>query len=278
MVFEKVLYEKLENVARVTMNRPEVRNAQSYQMLRELDQAFKQATEDDEVRVIILAGAGPSFSAGHDLGSPEALEENRRFRAEQCSTVDGRLKYETEMFYDMCLRWREIPKPTIAQVQGYALMAGMMLACTCDLIIAAENAKFADMGTRWLVPSVEYFSHPWEFGLRKTKEMLFTGDFIDAQEAHRLGMVNRVVPLEKLEEETMNLAKRITLNDPFLLKLCKMTVNACQDAQGFRQTLAAAMPLHQLGHAYYYQKHGPYVPVDGSAKDFFEKRDARFKK
>jgi enoyl-CoA hydratase len=144
------------------------------------------------------------------------------------------------------MRWRDLPKPTIAQVQGYCIMGGMMIASACDLIIASDDAQFADRAVKWGGAHVQYFSMPWDFGPRKTKEYLFTGDFISAAEAERAGLVNRVVPREKLEEETMTLAQRIAERDPFALKLAKASVNETQDAQGWRAAMENAFKNYML--------------------------------
>ncbi len=247
MGFKTVIYEKADSIARITMNRPEVRNAETALMSQEILDAFKMAEADNEVKVIVLAGAGMDFSSGHDLGSPAAIAE--RQQNPPLPGVEGMVNSEMKRWLQAPLYVRDIPKPTIAQVQGHCIMGGMLLATMCDIIIASEDATFQDMGVRFGTPSVEFFSHPWELGTRKTKEMLFTGDPIPAHEAWRLGMVNRVVPREKLEEETMKLARRIALNHPFALKVVKMACNAAQDVQGYRASLLPAFLLHELGHA-----------------------------
>ena len=191
---------------KITTNRPEVLNAQSRILLEELDDAFLRAVDDDAVRVIILAGAGKHFSAGHDLGSPQEMEDQKKTPLEP--GFKGEYRRLWERFFENTMRWRDLPKPTIAQVQGYCIMGGMMIASACDLIIASDDAQFADRAVKWGGAHVQYFSMPWDFGPRKTKEYLFTGDFISAAEAERAGLVNRVVPRAKLEEETMALAQR----------------------------------------------------------------------
>ncbi len=275
MAFETIIYEKLGSVGRITMNRPEVRNAQNIQMTKELDEAFKMAEEDDEVRVIILAGAGPSFSSGHDLGSAAAQKEQELYPLKGPG-AQGRMQREEEIYLDPCLRWRDISKPTIAQVQGYCIMGGFMLASICDLIVAADDAQFTDRAVRERGAAVEYFSHPWELGPRKCKEMLFTGDYIGAEEAWRLGMVNHVVPREKLEEETLKLAQRIALQDPFSLKLAKWSVNYTMDVMGERNAIRAHFILHQLTHAHRDIAGYHFTEPGKSVKDFLRERDAKF--
>ena len=278
MAFETILYEKLDNVAKITMNRPEMRNAENRQMSKELAEAFSMAEEDDEIRVIILAGEGPSFSSGHDMGSPAAIAESKKHRI-RIGTIE-QWRHEENRWLKFCLRVRDMEKPTIAQVQGYCIMGGMMLATMCDLIIASEDARFADMAVRMGGPAIEYFTHPWELGIRKCKEFLFTGDYIDAQEAWRLGMVNRVVPREKLEEETMNLAKRIALQNPTALKFAKLAVNDTQDFMGFRHSINSLFKMHQLAHAYWVtdpQLSPRSRQAAPGVREYLKARDEKFK-
>jgi enoyl-CoA hydratase len=244
MTFRTLTYEKLGAVLRITANRPEVLNAQSRVMIVELDDAFRSAVEDDETRVIIVAGAGQHFSAGHDLGSREELEDQKTHPVGP--GIAENLKRLSELYLETCLRWRDVPKPTIAQVQGYCIMGGLMLASCCDLIIAAEDALFADRAVRWGGSHVQYFTMPWDLGPRKAKEYLFTGDYIDAATARELGLVNRVVPREALAETTLGLAQRIALQDPYALKLAKASVNETMDIQGHRRAAEAAFKNYML--------------------------------
>src|SRR5258706_15304719 len=189
MDFRTIRYEKLGAVLRITANRPEVLNAQSRVMILELDEAFRAASDDDAIRVIIVSGAGPPLSAGHDPGSPDELEDQKAHPVGP--GLPENLKRLSELYLETCLRWREVPKPTIAQVQGYCIMGGLMLASCCDLIIASDDAQFADRSVSWGGAHVQYFSMPWDLGPRKAKEYLFTADFLPAVEAERLGLVNR---------------------------------------------------------------------------------------
>ena len=200
--------------------------------------------EDEAVRVIILAGAGKHFSAGHDLGSPQEMADQKKTPLEP--GFKGEYRRLWERFFENTMRWRDLPKPTIAQVQGYCIMGGLMIASACDLIIASEDAQFADRAVKWGGSHVQYFSMPWDFGPRKTKEYLFTGRFIGAAEAERAGLVNRVVPRAKLEEETMVLAQDIAQRDPYALKLAKASVNETVDAQGFKQAMENAFKNYML--------------------------------
>jgi enoyl-CoA hydratase len=236
--------EQLDAVRRITINRPEVRNAQSRLVLEELEAAGTDAVNDDATRVIILAGAGKDFSAGHDLGSDDELEDRRRNpRSKRAADEYLRLVRQN---LDLCLTWRDLPKPTIAQVQGNCIMAGLMLASSCDLVVASEDARFADRTVSWGGAHVQYFSMPWDFGPRKAKEFLFTADFVSAAEAARLGLVNRVVTREELPEATLALATRIARHDPFALRMAKLSVNEMQDLQGQRQALQVAFKNYMM--------------------------------
>ena len=239
-----MLTERTGSVLKITTNRPDVLNAQSRILLEELDDAFNAAVDDKDVRVIILAGAGKHFSAGHDLGSPQELADQKQTPLEP--GFKGEYRWIWERFFENTMRWRDLPKPTIAQVQGYCIMGGMMIASACDIIIASEDAQFADRAVRWGGAHIQYFSMPWDLGPRKAKEYLFTGDFFSAVEAEKAGLVNRVVPRDRLEAETMALAQKIAERDPFALKLAKASVNETQDAQGWRQAMEGAFKNYML--------------------------------
>lgn len=242
-----VLYQSAGGVATVTMNRPAVRNAQNSQLILELDAAMRVAAGDDDVRVIILAAAGPSFSAGHDLKAvvgEEAPDAWRRLRA----TAEGRYRHEKDLYFDKCLAIYNLPKPTIAQVQGHCIAAGLMLACMCDLIVASEDAVFQNPVLRMTGAGVELLVEPWELGMRKAKEFLFTGDAIDAREAWRLGMVNRVVPRRRLRPETMALARQIALLPPVTASLVKESINHTFEEMGKGRALKYHFMLHQFMH------------------------------
>lgn len=239
--YENILYESLGPVVRISLNRPELRNAQSRMLLRELDEALRRAEADEGARVVILAGVGDHFSSGHDLKNARAERPN--------PTVEERWLYEEEHFYDYCLRLHDLRKPTIAQVQGACIAAGFMLANMCDLIVCAEDAFFSDpvahsMGTA----SLEVLVHPWVMGMRLAKELLFTGRRLPAVEALQIGMINKVVPRAALEDETLRLANTVADAPPFGLKLVKRSLNRTWDAQGFRVALSAHFDGHQLSH------------------------------
>ena len=245
--FETIRYAVADRIATITLDRPQVRNAQNTDLILELDQAMHDAAADPDVHVIILAAAGPAFSAGHDLKSvvgQEAPDEWRRLRA----TAEGRLRHERELYVEKCLYIQNLPKPTIAQVQGACVAAGLMLACMCDLIVAADDATFANPVLRMTGAGVELLVEPWEIGARKAKEFLFLGDAIDAREAWRLGMVNRVVPRRRLAAETRAIAARIALLPPVTASLVKESINHTLDLMGKRDAFAYHFMLHQFMH------------------------------
>lgn len=252
-----VSYERRDAVAVVTMNRPEYRNAQNSAMTYALDEAFTRAVDDDEVKVIVLAGAGDHFSAGHDIGSPGrdvdvSFDRRAVMWWDHVGREGGDLRFarEMEVYLGMCRRWREIPKPTIAMVQGACVAGGLMLAWVCDLIVASEDAFFADPVVRMGIPGVEYFAHPWVLGPRAAKEVLFTGDRFSAQRAYEWGMVSRVVPRSSLESSVFELAGRISAMPRFGLALAKKAVNQSEDLMGLRAGMDSVFGLHHFAHAH----------------------------
>ncbi|MFE2614883.1 enoyl-CoA hydratase [Micromonospora chalcea] len=254
---EVVRYETRGPVAVVTMNRPEYRNAQNSAMTYALDDAFYRAAADDEVKVIVLAGAGKHFSAGHDIGTPgRDIDSSFDRRAGLWwdhvgkAGADSRFARESEVYLGMCRRWRELPKPMIAMVQGACIAGGLMLAWSCDLIVASDDAFFADPVVRMGIPGVEYFAHPWVLGPRFAKEFLFTGDRMPATRAAELGMVNRVVARDELEAEVMGLAARIAQMPRLGLALTKKAVNQAEDLMGLRDGMDSVFGLHHVAHAH----------------------------
>lgn len=252
-----VTYRVTDGVAVVTMNRPQYRNAQNSAMTYALDAAFCRAVDDEDVRAIVLCGSGEHFSAGHDIGTPgrdhHVHYENRAalwWDHVDRAGGDQRFAREMEVYLGMCRRWRELPKPTIAMVHGACIAGGLMLAWVCDLIVASDDAFFADPVVRMGIPGVEYFAHPWVLGPRFAKEILYTGDRFTAQRAYEVGMVSRVVPRADLESEAMSLAARIATMPGFGLALTKRAVNQCEDQMGLRNGIDAAFGLHHFAHAH----------------------------
>lgn len=233
--------EQVDAVRRIWLNRPEARNAQSQQLLEQLDQAFSDAEADSATRVIVLAARGAHFSAGHDLKQAQA--ERAEF------TVEERWAYEQKHYFRYCMGIWDCPKPTVAQVQGACVAAGFMLANMCDLLVASEDAFFSDPVTHTMgAAATEVLIHPWVLGLRHAKELLFTGERFTAAQAKALGMVNRVASSGQLDQETMVLAQRIAQAPPFALQLVKKSLNRSMDTQGMREALSAHFDLHQLSH------------------------------
>lgn len=252
-----VTYSVTDGLAMVTMNRPQYRNAQNSAMTYALDAAFTRAVDDANVHVIVLRGNGEHFSAGHDIGTPDRDHhvhyDNRAalwWDHLDRTGGDQRFARETEVYLGMCRRWREIPKPVIAMVQGACVAGGLMLAWICDLIVASDDAFFSDPVLRMGIPGVEYFAHPWVLGTRFAKEILFTGDRFTAQRAYEVGMVSHVVPRARLEAETVALASRIAAMPMFGLALTKRAVNQCEDQMGLRNGMDAAFGLHHFAHAH----------------------------
>jgi len=232
MDLKYVRYEMPDDaIVKVSIDRPEVMNVISRKVYAELDQALSRAEEDDTVKVIIVAGVGDHFGAGHDIGSAAMRTELEEYPRD-FSPLGRVTSMDRGVYWALHDRWRNIGKPTIAMVQGYCIMGSWMLAAACDLCIAADDAKFTDRSVRWGGAHHEYPTHFWELGIKKAKEYLWTGDFIDAEEAHRLGMVNRVVPRAKLESATLWLARRIAINSLYALKVSKMSINQAADIMG----------------------------------------------
>jgi enoyl-CoA hydratase len=256
--FQTVLYETpAEHVARIVLNRPETRNSQDTRLLYELNDAFDLAAQDDTIKVIILAANGPHFSAGHDLREQNSYQKMSEFRTVgtwcgfTCAGAEAQMAREKEIYIGFSERWRNVPKPTIAAVQGRCIAGGLMLIWPCDIIIASDDAQFSDPVVSFGIGGVEFFQHPWEVGVRKAKEMLFTSDFLSAEEAKQLGMVNQIVPKEKLQDAALEMAAKITKKSLFALKLTKEAVNVAQDVQGRAQAMQTSFALHQLAHTHW---------------------------
>jgi len=220
----RVHYETREDgrIGIVSMARVRYRNALSPQMMADLETAFAEANADPEVRVIILRGEGPSFSAGHDLGSPDVGDREESNKAPMATKYNRNRALDP----DPLLRFRAIPKPTIAMVHGHCIYAAWMLASSMDLVFAADDAQF-------LATNFQYFSVPWDLGARRAKHLLFENRFISGAQAHDLGFVQEVHPAEELEAKTIAYALRVAEMDPFQLQMIKHSINQMQEIQGF---------------------------------------------
>jgi enoyl-CoA hydratase len=265
--YQFVSYETLDDgkIARIMLNRPESKNAQNRGLLVELDEAFTEAERDDAVRVVILGGAGDIFSSGHDLGSSVGAAERApgpdqhptfQINGGTRRAAEFRMLQEWHYYFQNTRRWRDLRKITIAQVQGTVYAAGLMLMWACDLIVGSDDTRFADVvGTRLGMCGVEYFAHPWEFGPRKTKELMLTGDGLDVDEAYQLGMVSKVFPKAELGEKTLEFARRIAQLPTMTALLIKESVNQTVDTMGFQNALSACFTLHQINHSHWAEIH-----------------------
>ena len=256
----------VERVARITLARPEKANAQDYTMLSEINEAFDQAANDPEVRVIVLAADGKHFSSGHDLAAGTSMNDIDAIGTWchfDAPGAEGYMATEAEMYVGLCWRWRNLPKPTIAQVQGKVIAGGLMLVWPMDLIVCADDASFSDPVVAFGVNGHEYFTHPFEVGARLAKDMLFTGRAITADEAHRAGMVSRVVPRDELEDTTLELASHIAKRPMFGLNLAKQSVNHTLDAMGMYTAIQSAFGLHHVGHHHNFRLHDMLVDPSG---------------
>jgi enoyl-CoA hydratase len=283
--FRTILYETpAEAVVRIVLNRPEKRNAQDTTLLYELDAAFQTAAQDDAVKVVILAANGPHFSAGHDLGEEDRLANMADWKPVGlwcgfgCKGAEGHMGYEKEVYLGFSERWRNFAKPTIAEVQGKCISGGLMLVWPCDIIIAADNAEFCDNTVDMGIAGAEFFNHPWELGVRKAKELLFTAGVWSAAEAHRLGMVNRVVPLPELKQSALSLAQTIARKPLFALKLLKEAVNTAQDNEGRVNSMKTSFALHQLSHSHNMELYGLRADPSFLRQSGFAEKNPRFAK
>ena len=243
MAFETIRYDVDGHLATITLDRPDVANAQDTRLIDELDAAFDLADADDEVRVVILAGSGKHFSSGHDLKALVGDTEPDAWRLMR-ETPEGKFHHEKVMYFDRCLRIRDFRKPTIAAVQGRCIAAGVMLACMCDLIVAADDASFQNPVLRMTGAAVEILVEPWEMPARKAKEFLLTAETLTAAEAERLGMVNRVVPAAALMASARELAERIALVPPTTAQVVKRSINKTLELQGQKD----AWDYHFMAH------------------------------
>jgi enoyl-CoA hydratase len=271
--YRYISYETVDDgrIARIMLDRPDARNAQNRGLLVELDEAFLRAEADDDVRVVILGGTGPLFSSGHDLGSKDSMAEAAAGPDQHISYqtngggrtgTEKRMLQEWHYYFQNTLRWRNLRKITVAQVHGPVYAAGLMLMWACDLIVAADNTRFADVvGTRLGMCGLEYFAHPWEFGPRKTKELMLTGDSLDVEEAHALGMVSKVFPLGELADRTLDFARRIAELPTVAALMIKESVNQTVDNMGFYNGLQACFSLHQINHAHWAEVHDNKYPA-----------------
>ena len=257
MDFENIIYEKKDNVAWITLNRPKALNSQNLALLNETTAALEKARDDDEVYVIVLTGAGDrAFSAGADInmflawGPADAMMWSKMTRRP----------------YEFI---REIPKPVIAMVNGLALGGGCEIAMACDIIIASDNARFGQPEVNvGVIPGAGGTQIlPRLVGEKKAKEMIFTCDQISAEEALRLGLVNKVVPADKLKETVEEMIAKIKSKSPIIIKIAKLAVN-----RSLETTLSVGM---QCESELFGTVFGTQDQKEG-AKAFLEKRPAKY--
>ncbi len=250
--YKNIIYEKRDGICWITLNRPDKLNAMNDAMLEELDAAFATAEPDLEVKVVVIKGAGQAFSVGQDLsgiGTSETLP------SESGKDVSTKSRLEAERRRNR--RWEYIfnlAKPTIAQVQGYCLGYGCHLAMVCDITVAAEDALFGDASMRMgLLPDMPLLT--WLIGLKKTKELLYSGRYMDAKEAEQFGLINEVVSKDKLEEEVTRLAKGISILPGDGLAVSKDAINSAMEARGlgaawrFTNNMQLIMQQRAIDHA-----------------------------
>jgi enoyl-CoA hydratase len=244
------------NVAWLMLERPAVANSQNFRMIDQLDEALRQAVNDDNIKVIVLGGRGKHFSAGHDLGTPEKDKHLPRQRKLMWydhlnrEGAEGQYVLEQDAYLGLCRRWQEIPKPMIAMVQGACIAGGLMLAWVCDMIVASDDAYFQDPVVRMGIPGVEYFAHGFELPPRIAREFLLLGERMPAARAYQYGMVNRVVPRADLEAEVARIATDIAERPRFGMALTKQAMNVVEELRGKRTAMDAVFHMHHLGHAH----------------------------
>jgi enoyl-CoA hydratase len=252
---QAVLYEKRGAIAIVSMNRPRYNNAQNNQMTYALDDAFTKASSDDEVAVIVVRGEGKHFSAGHDMGTPGRdshmpIPQRRSpwYNSVGKPGAEEQFVREQEVYLGMCRRWRDIPKPMVAAVHGACIAGGLMIAWMADIIVAAEDAFFSDPVLHMGVPGVEYFAHPFEMHPRIAREFLMLGEKMSAARAYEVGMVNRVVPADRLLDEVLEIARKLSERPRFGMVLTKQAINFIEDLRGKRTGMEGVFTMHQLAH------------------------------
>jgi len=276
---DPVLYERRGAVAVISLNRPRYGNAQNRHMLYALDAAFIRAVDDDEVGAIVLRGEGKHFSSGHDLGTPGGNDWVRDvdrktpwYDPEGKPGAEGGFAREQEIYLGLCRRWRDLPKPTVAAVQGACIAGGLMLAWVCDIIVASEDAYFTDPVVAMGVPGVEYFAHAFEMPARIAREFLMLGEKMTAARAYDVGMVNRLVSGEQLLDEAMRIADRLAERPRFALALTKQAFNFVDDLQGKRNAMEGVFAMHHLAHSHNYAVYGSGVAMR-SPKDIKKSTD-----
>jgi len=253
-----VLYHEVEGVAVVTLNRPRFANAQNDHMTYELDRAFMRAVHNDDIGAILLCAEGKHFSSGHDVGptratSPRATLEERIspwYSPKGKPGAEKQYVREQEVYVGMCRRWRQLPKPMVAAVQGGCIAGGLMLAWVSDIIVASNDAFFWDPVIDMGVPGVEYFAHAFEMANRTAREFLMLGERMPAERAYACGMVNRLTAPEELHATAMEIARKLASKPRFGMALTKQALNLVEDLAGKQSAIDATFAMHSLAHAH----------------------------
>lgn len=266
--FETIEYERRGAIGLITLNRPDRLNAINEQMLDDLDQVLDDIEPDDDVRVVVLQGAGRSFCSGFDLKDEAELENQ--------GVVDFLPSLERDL--DTIMRLWRFPKPTIAAVHGYAIAGGCELALACDLTVASEDFKLGEPDLRFGAGIVVLLL-PWLTGPKQAKEMYFIGDDrITAQRCLEMGLINRVVPEGEHLDAAMEMARKIAVIDPFSVALTKKAINRTYDIMGMREALGAALDVGSLIEAAVVPEREEFMSIARSdgLKAAIAWRDARF--
>lgn len=259
------------HVARLTLNRPKARNAQNVDLLCALNDAVEATANDPAARVIVIAAAGPHFSSGHDIRESSGDLPPFVARTAERDTVgmwggfrqpgaEGQMAHELELYLGFSERWRTLPKPTIAQVQGRVIAGGLLLVWPWDIIFASDDAVFVDNTIEMGISGVEMFAHPYEMGIRSAKEAVLTARAITAQDAWEAGHINRVVPRADLEPTVLDYAERVARAPDFALALAKQAINTSDDVQKRSEIVRLGFANHHLLHSHWVNENG--YPAD----------------
>ena len=260
MEYKTILYEKEEGIGTITLNRPKAMNALSSEMLRELSDLLDEIEGDDGVKVVIITGGNEKFfAAGADIKELESFQKPMDAHG------------FTKMAQAAITKFEDFDKPVIAAISGYALGGGLELSMACDIRIAAENAFFGQPEiTLGVIPGGGGTQRlPRLVGICKAKELLYTGDRIDANEAHRIGLVNKVVPVGSLMDETRKMAEKIASRPGVAVKVTKLVVNSGVGTANIHSALEYEQRGFEILFSTEDQKEGMQA--------FIEKRKAEFK-